>query len=490
MSSIANEGASQIPGLLKKFENMGAPMGSISKELRAHLLDTNQIVQIPDASDLIQEVSLATIDGGSVLDQLSFADLIVTGATLGEGYNSKQLYESDAHYPVLSYVTIVQHQWKNSSVLSPGLMASQELSLIGKVDHNVRIIDGSWTSGLTSLILASLHNENASVSILDSALTQRAREGWDGKDVLRAVDRLTSPWRYRNTQSDLIALSKSDSSMVWSRKIQKTLGKESDLFKNIELSDRNLASLVLHPGEMLAPTYVDAGKSLAAQIEKSNPNWSKLAAAARWLKKNLTENEQVRYNVEKVSQLSTEEKNARASFLETFVSQLLETGYEDDSLPAEERNLQERLNEISASSGGAWVWATYFLPSDFEENSKILRMEFTRDWSEWDETNTNMFSDLEAVEDALMDGDKYYDPHISADPHIGYRDLVLPKGQRLVSLVNQDIVSPEILEPWSQYIADRNAKQVSALAKAVRTELISSVQDVRLRAGLLQNYRT
>lgn len=484
MPSIASDGVAQIPGLVKKFETMGAPMEGISKALREHLLETDQILKIDDASDLIPQVSLATIDGGSVLDQLSFADMVVTGAAIGEGRASKKLYLSDAEYPVLTYASVVQHQWKNSSMLAPGLMASQELSLQGHIKHNIKIIDGSWTSGLTAMMLASLQHEQASLAILDSALGQRARDGWDGFEALRAVDRITSPWRYRNADFEVIALSKSDSSMVWSQRIRRSLGKTSDIFKNLELTDRNLAGLVLEPGEMLSPTYVDAGRSLSPRLSAEETRSAKIRKVARWLTRNLTEQEQIRYGVDSVAQLPKAEQESRSSFITAFVSQLLDTGYQDSALPEEHRTPQQRIAELDSHPGGSWVWSSYFLPNDFDPNHRPLRMEFTRDWSDWDEQNRgNDYGDYD-------DDQVYYDTHISADPLLGYGDIVIPKAKHLVSLVNQDIVSAEISEPWSQYAADQNAKQVSALAQRVKSELISSVKDERLRMGLLRNYRT
>lgn len=481
MATISGEGMPLIQGIISRVQDMADPMSQFGHYLRKHLLETNQIMKIEDASSYnAEEISLATVDGGSVLSQLAFADLVVTGATLGEGHAAKKVYDTDDEYPALSFVQLVQHSSENAKNLPSGVMASQEISLLGHIPHDIKVADGAWLSGLTSVFICFLKSEEASAAILSSALVQRAKEGWDGFELVRGIDRLISPWRYTNDSSERVAMSKSDSSRVWYKRIKEAIGPELAKFGELDISDRILASLVLHPGEMLRPTYIDAGRSLVSALGK--PGALKNAAlrqAANRLLDELTEHEIALYSISHIDDMDEDERADREGFILSFVQQILDEAYYDDSLPREDRSPIERLKELD-SNGGTWIWATYFKPTLFGMNQSVLRLEFSRDHSEFDD-----------VELDTEDPEEWDVPSIAVNPRLGgFDDVVIPKAKRLVSIINNDVVDAEILEPWAQYVADIKAKDVSTLAEMVRSTLIGGLTDERLIAGLVRGYRT
>ena len=475
--SILVDGLPQVGALIHQLNELSKPLSNFKKTLRELLLDSDQILKIGHDHP-IEEISLATVDGAVAVQQMAFANLVVSGASLGEGYASKHLYETEHDYPSLSYLNLLQHQSRTAKTLPPGVMSAQEIALIGYLEHDVTALDGSWLSGLTSVYLSLLESEVASEAILSTMLQQRLKKGWDGKELLRGIDRITSPWRYKDSNKDLIALSKSDSSMVWARRIAKLFGDKLPALNGFELTDRVLAGIALRPGEMFRPIYVDAGRSLSPRLSYTQSKEAKVFDALKNLIHYLTPQEADFLGIDSPDQLTEQMRVEREEFLTSCVDELMLSAYKDSELPSENRSIGQRLKEMDSSPGSAWVWATYFIPHDQPDNSRALRIEFTRDYSDFD-TYANE-----------VDGE-WGDYSVAVNlEQGGFDDVVVDKSRRLVSMVDQDMSPSPILEPWSQYVADRQAKQVAELAETAKNELANAVEDPYLLAGLLSNYRT
>lgn len=98
------------------------------------------------------------------------------------------------------------------------------------------------------------------------------------------------------------------------------------------------------------------------------------------------------------------------------------------------------------------MWTTYFKPSSWEEFSPVVRVEF-------------LFYPNEGVD-------------------------ILDRCREIVSVLDQDFVGPTILEPWSQYMVDREAKGVSQALTVTKEYLLSQSDDPRSVMGLVRGYRT
>lgn len=99
------------------------------------------------------------------------------------------------------------------------------------------------------------------------------------------------------------------------------------------------------------------------------------------------------------------------------------------------------------------LWTTYFKPSSWESFSPVVRIEFL-----FYENDSNM--------------------------------TVQEKAAEIIATLDKDFVGPTILEPWCQYVVDREAKGVSQALTATREFLLSQVEDARGAMGLLRGYRT
>lgn len=460
MPPILDTGMESLGGLLEGFNSLADPLHRTIKPLRESLIKHGLIVPIPDNSSTTHDISLATVDGAFVVEQFAYLDMMVSGAAIGEGNSFKFLYEDNNAYPSTAFISSLQHDSKNSDA-ARALMAVQEMALLDYIDHDVKIMDGSWLSSATSLVLTFSQSEPGSRVILEYLLWQRHKPGWDGQEFIRTLGRVLSPWNYQDDNTDILALTKSDSSQVLTRRALENYIDDDQLrqdFERLGLMDRALASLVLHPGEMIKPLYIDAGRSLWPRIAKGAARAVNKARAV--LENELTGWEQQHYSVRDIHGLSTAERQERSEFLAAVVRQSVQSG--DDSVN-DGLSLVERLQELEGSAG-AWVWSTYFKPNIFTAEHKALRMEFVRD----------------AVENET--------PEVRSMPTV-YLPAVTAKAQRLASLVDADMQVPEILEPWSQYVADREAKGVSTLASAARAHLLAEADDILL-PSILRGYRT
>lgn len=465
MGSIIEEALRDLASVADGFQEIMQPVSDAADGVREFLLEDGFIHQYASPDSFVAP-TLATIDGACITNQMSHFDMIISGATLGEGSNSEPIYSED-NYPSTTFMSLIQHDSGNKDV-ARSLMAAQEISMMDHTSHMVRIMDGSWLSSATSLILTFSRNQAGSLLILEYLLKQREDEGWDGFEIVRGLDRVFAPWLQSElSPHEIIALSKSDSSQVISRRVKQMLPEGSSLlkaFNAVGFMDRLLASVVLDSGEMMTPSYIDAGRSLYPRVNIDDMKG--ITKAQSQLLSHLSGWEQNHYGVTDISQLSPKQRQSRAKYLTDIVQQLLVSGYvsPDGQSSLDTRSIQERIKSLD-SNQGAWIWATYFKPHAFSRRDKALRLEFARDTVAEDETEAQFSPD-------------FYLPEINT------------KASYLCALISGDIISSEIVEPWSQYIADRRAKEVSSIGSIVTGHMIATVDDALLLDGIWRNYRT
>lgn len=134
---------------------------------------------------------------------------------------------------------------------------------------------------------------------------------------------------------------------------------------------------------------------------------------------------------------------------EGFYDEIPEKGILKSLVSGKSEALQ-RLGTRSTEYG--MLWTTYFKPSAWDKFGAVLKVEFV---------------------------------HL---PNSGM--TVLERTKEVVQTVDQDIVDRSILEPWSQYYADRRAKDVSVALNVLKNHLLNQASSTSDAIGLVRGYRT
>lgn len=123
--------------------------------------------------------------------------------------------------------------------------------------------------------------------------------------------------------------------------------------------------------------------------------------------------------------------------------------------PALLKRLLTGKGEAMAALGGdeGVLFTTYFKPRLWSDSSPVIKLEFLYD-AENNSMNLHQYT------------------------------------QWVVSMIDADIIDEAIMEPWSQYYADRRAKEVSVGADMIKNHLIATASSAYELTGLTRNYRT
>lgn len=401
-------------------EIIASNAGSLSEEYRSSIAEPNHALdklseKLHDefrdpkifgfsVSDSLVGKSLVAVDGGRTTTQLSAGDLIVVGATLGQSWNGVHLYDEES-IPAEAVVKVIPHMSGNSE-LGGHLMAACELLLLEQAESDVKIIDGAYIGNVTQLLFG-LVNKNPMIHETILNMFGDDESKWEAlnRSMLKV---LTPP---RDNSSLVVAVTKSDSSFVYSKEL---LGEGNPLSQMI--SDRILASRVLFPGEFLYPRSLAQNETLIRALGR------------------LSDHPLV---------------GDRESVLGRRWHLLVETGLGGEK---NKKELLERLNKNTDKTEEKRLWTTYFKPTAWPESAPVIKIEF-----HWYPSSTTNPAD---------------------------------HARRLVELVNQDVLAPEVLEPWSQFEADRRAKDVSIGTEIARQTLVAGVGSQREAEALLRGYRT
>lgn len=325
--------------------------------------------------------SLAAIDGGRATQQMASGDLVVVGATVGESLLGVKRYPDGPTSE--SYATVVPHTSKVDGELAGRVMSALELRVLSQVDTDYKIIDGAYLGNVSEVLFGFISDNKL---VVDNLL------GYCDDGFLQGgLDEVLCP--PRDNSSKVIAVSKSDSSFVYSKMLLKDREELSSL-----ISDRNLASYFLQPGEFLAPRAMISNPMLIRSLE------------------------------------------SKQKFLSPEVRQI--TDGKADLL----RKIGSEATEEEV------LWTTYFKPTAWLPESRAVKIEFT-----------------------------YYET-----PGFTVQD----RARQLIEIVNSDIVDKAILEPYSQYLADRRAKEVSVAMDIVKNRLLNDSESGAEAYGLIKGYRT
>ena len=329
--SIISKGISDFSKIENRIGNSIEELESLSRDMRTALVKDSHLIRI-DTTSTPNQRKLITIDGAKVVDAMSHTDLVVVGASIAESLSETYVYD-DETAPSYAYVDMIQHDSKNGEVAS-AVMSAQELAMLGMIlelhpDH-IAVIDGGWTSNLTQISIAFQKNRMATNMVYDFLLENPEAIGY----MTTAIEALLTP-KSKNAKR-IIALSKSDSNTVWSDRMENIDKDVSDRMRKFKIKDRALASSLLESGEMLSPTYVDAGKSLRYNLDKWEEDGKKI-------------------------HLDSDKKNPE---IRRFIRWVL------NFIHGNAINIEK--------DSGTYLWSAYFKPTEFTHVTKSLRAEFIR----------------------------------------------------------------------------------------------------------------
>lgn len=128
-------------------------------------------------------------------------------------------------------------------------------------------------------------------------------------------------------------------------------------------------------------------------------------------------------------------------------------------LTGEARQVVDKKLDFLKDLGGTWdttyenrLYTAYFKPSGWTKFDRALKIEFV-----------------------------YYPNQETS---------LVEHTERIVQAVNDDTVDNSLMEPYSQYIADRRAKEVSTGIDIAKQALLSQIDSLEEANGILRNYRT
>jgi hypothetical protein len=380
----------QIEGIASNYAlNVAEPSKKLM-DMREDILKNGNLIKSFEATD-ISHLTLCAIDGGSLTQQLAGGDLLVTAATLGEGYHNKALYPTDESVPSEAFCQILPHRQTNTELLS-AMRALIELRVWEKSKNDVRIIDGAYLGNLSTVLFTLIKGDR------NTRDTLLAYADMDSDFLLQdAIEHLINP----DLTSDKItvAVPKSDSSTIYI----KHLFEEDDAL-GFKLTDRSLAGVLLHHGEFFEARHLATNNVL----------------------------------IERLNQVRGEEDSIKKSIAPALLKRLL-------------MNKGISLQELGGNEG--ILYTTYFKPTRWSDSSPAVKLEFLYDSNKID-----------------MTLDEY--------------------TKHIVSIIDADIIDESIMEPWSQYFADRRAKEVSVGADMIKNHLIATAATSYELTGLTRNYRT
>jgi hypothetical protein len=397
MPTITDLILDRLPTLVLESQLATKESRRIIAEAREKLLDAGWILRFDKlAPEVMNDKSLLCIDGGNTLTAYQNGDLIVTGASVGEGYYTKKLF-NDETTPSEVFVGMPPHSSANQH-LSSGMRALQELRLLATTkEADYRIIDGSYLANIGELLTRLVDENKHTVDLL------LGQNFYDHDGLLQdALEELLHP--SRTAMGRIIAVVKNDSNKEY-----------ADLFNNRwgidvgTMTDRMIADRILEPGEFLTPRWLDSNGRLIGVL------------------KDKIKREDYHKNVKNKVLL---DKLVRDSIepLETLRSQLYDPTLE------------------------GILWSTYFKPHAWSKHDKSIRIE--------------------------------YPFYVSNSDGINYRDFCA----KMVQIIDQDVISPTILEPICQWEADKQAKKVSDATKIAESSIRAEMDNEDLYR--MRSYRT
>jgi len=255
MPSISDIVLNNIESISNSYALNIAEPGHVIEELSKNLRGKDSFIKTFERIDPITDRSMIAVDGGNAMEQLAGGDLLVAGATIGEGLSTKPLYDTIEEYPSEAFFEFLPHT-SNNDKIQKAIRAALELRIHQQTPADIKIIDGAYLGNVSTVLYALLDSDPK----VSNAILKLNNFDKDGllKDAIKA---LLNPSRKNLT--DVIAVVKSDSSSVFAKKFMKDYS-----IKEVNLTDRILASRILLPGEFFSARSMDSNPALVATIAK------------------------------------------------------------------------------------------------------------------------------------------------------------------------------------------------------------------------------
>lgn len=176
--------------------------------------------------------SLSGIDGGFAVERTAAVDLLLSVAVGVEG-----LAKTTTHWEGTQYdwwTRVCKHD-SQADRLARGVMVAQELAVLTKAPHQLRILDGSHMTLVIQL--------NSALSAESEEVRSEARRVWENSSTVEALADASS-------SASIVAMPKYDSSSELIKRLSRYIGEE------IPGDDKHLMGLLLEPGELVVPQRV------------------------------------------------------------------------------------------------------------------------------------------------------------------------------------------------------------------------------------------
>lgn len=248
--SIAEGVLSILPNLFDEYTNIVSGSNSQLAAIAQELREKKNVILPFEPQLVLQDKTLAAVDGGRATEQLSGGDLIVVGATIADGLKSLPLYSLEPFSE--SYATILPHVSANDN-FAGRLMSALELRVLEQAKSEYLIIDGAYVNNASEILYGLLTGSDT----LRRKLLDLNEDGL----LERAITRILDPLHTDNPQR-IVAIPKSDSSFIYSKKYLASI----DGHENIP--DRIFATKVLEPSEFLEPRSLATNPALVSSWNK------------------------------------------------------------------------------------------------------------------------------------------------------------------------------------------------------------------------------
>lgn len=225
---LLNDLLGEAEDMVGRVEEMLAP----AIERRAELRETMESSGLIRRFSEVEPQTICGVDGGFAVERTAAVDMLLSVAVGVEG-----LAEGTTAWETMQYLwwARADHHDIENERLCRGVMNAQELSILAKAPHEVRILDGSHVTLVIQL--------NSALTAESGLVRAEAQRVWDQLDT---VDALAEACR----SGTIVAMPKYDSS----RAITAVLEQLRD--EDIPGDDKHLLTLLLEPGEYVAPRQV------------------------------------------------------------------------------------------------------------------------------------------------------------------------------------------------------------------------------------------
>jgi hypothetical protein len=249
----ANDLRQMVSNIISGVRQASGTFLADGRLLRQRMIDDGLI--LPVTEHATKPDTMCAVDGGRITKQLYSGDLLVAYAVSAESETAHS-----AGNPVSQqWAAALAHSKDTDKVCGIAMMCLEQ-SVLQRVGHEVRILDGSFYSPVIEI--------NKTLSIIAPDARRLAEEVIEENNLTENLTKLLSGTNF----SQFVALPKSDSS----RDYGDMLSTKYEV--DIAVNDKVLAAHLLQPGEMLKPRTFNLWKNRALITEPADWRYGRILA--------------------------------------------------------------------------------------------------------------------------------------------------------------------------------------------------------------------